>query len=71
MYVKGLKKEYSERRTVVDRREFIKLAAYASIGTFLLPGCSTSTPRTQQAAQSQSGQGIPSDLVIVEGNDLE
>ncbi|MEG6586745.1 DUF362 domain-containing protein [Dendrosporobacter sp. 1207_IL3150] len=58
----------------MDRREFIKIATYASISTLVLPGCSSQKPLTQQTSELQTKQaasGTVGELIIVEGNEPE
>ena len=57
----------------MNRREFIKLTACASLGSLLLPGCSTQDSQTPMVpSKTAAVQGAPpavTDLIIVEGND--
>lgn len=57
----------------LDRREFIKIATYASLGTLLLPGCNTartSLPE-EKISGNQGNSAVTSELIIVQGNQHE
>ncbi len=57
----------------MDRREFIKFAACASLGSMLLPGCGMQNFQTQMASEKVTAvEGVPppiTDLIVVQGND--
>jgi len=57
----------------MNRRDFIKIAAYAGLGTILLPGCGArvASPGTEKGAAVNSGSLAPSELVVVQGGDHE
>lgn len=56
----------------MDRREFIKLATCAGIGSVLLPGCTQESQKmSEKPAVTGSTQSGTADLIVVQGNDPE
>lgn len=58
----------------MNRREFIKLAAYAGMGTLLLPGCGAQVSEPAPAGPKKrrdSGGAMAKDLIVVQGSDPE
>lgn len=57
----------------MNRRDFIKLTACASLGSLLLPGCSSQDSQSQMTPiKTAAISGVPpavTDLIMVEGND--